>query len=126
MNRIEELQSPCRLCPRACGARRDEGEAGRCGVGATALVASAGAHFGEEPVLVGRGGSGTIFLGGCNLLCLFCQNFDISRGRAGRPTTPGDIARIALGLEEDGCVNVNFVTPTHFAPQLAEAIGIAR
>jgi len=126
LKRLFELQSPCRLCPRACGARRAEGDVGRCGVGATALVASAGAHFGEEPVLVGRGGSGTIFLGGCNLLCLFCQNYDISHGRAGKPASPEDIARIALGLEEDGCVNVNFVTPTHFAPQLAEAIRIAR
>jgi len=126
LDRLKELQSPCGLCPRACGARRAEGEVGRCGVGATALVASAGAHFGEEPVLVGRGGSGTIFLGGCNLLCLFCQNYDISHGRAGKPTSPEDIARIALRLEEVGCVNVNFVTPTHFAPQLARAIEIAR
>jgi putative pyruvate formate lyase activating enzyme len=89
-------------------------------------VASAGPHFGEEPVLVGSRGSGTIFLGGCNLLCLFCQNHDISHGRAGGSTSPEDIARIALRLEGQGCVNVNFVTPTHFAPQLALAIGHAR
>ncbi|MHC4250249.1 MAG: radical SAM protein [Planctomycetota bacterium] len=125
-DQLRELQSPCRLCPRACGARRAEGELGYCRVGTTALVASAGPHFGEEPVLVGSGGSGTIFLGGCNLLCLFCQNYDISHGRAGGEASPEDIARIALRLEASGCVNVNFVTPTHFAPQLAEAIRTAR
>ncbi len=124
--RLRELQSPCRLCPRECGALREEGNVGHCRVGTAALVASAGPHFGEESVLVGRGGSGTIFLGGCNLLCLFCQNYDISHGRAGREVSPDQIADIALRLEASGCVNVNFVTPTHFAPQLAEAIRIAR
>ncbi|MHC5055045.1 MAG: radical SAM protein [Planctomycetota bacterium] len=126
LDRLHELQSPCRLCPRGCGARRAEGEVGHCRVGTTALVASAGPHFGEEPVLVGAGGSGTIFLGGCNLLCLFCQNYDISHGRAGGEASPGDIAQLALALESRGCLNVNFVTPTHFAPQLAEAVGLAR
>jgi putative pyruvate formate lyase activating enzyme len=75
---------------------------------------------------VGRGGSGTIFLGGCNLLCLFCQNDDISHGRAGRPAPPEAIAALMIRLQASGCGNVNFVTPTHVAPQLAEAIRIAR
>lgn len=75
---------------------------------------------------MGRGGSGTIFFGGCNLLCLFCQNYDLSHGRAGRPASPDEIAGVMLGLEGAGCENVNFVTPTHFAPELAEAIELAR
>ncbi|MHC4503717.1 MAG: radical SAM protein [Planctomycetota bacterium] len=126
MTCLDELQSPCRLCPRECGARRAEGELGRCGVGASPLVASFGAHLGEEPCLVGRGGSGTIFLGGCNLLCLFCQNADISHGRGGRPATVETLAGIMRHLEESGCENVNFVTPTHFAPPIAEGVRLAR
>jgi putative pyruvate formate lyase activating enzyme len=95
-------------------------------VGDGPLVASFGAHLGEEPCLVGRGGSGTIFLGGCNLLCLFCQNADISHGRAGRPVTVDTLAGIMRHLEESGCENVNFVTPTHFAPPIAAAVRLAR
>ncbi len=126
LDALQALQSPCRLCPRGCAARRGEGEVGRCRAGATALVASAGPHFGEESVLVGAGGSGTIFLGGCNLLCLFCQNFDISHGRAGVPASTDILAGTMLRLEERGCANVNLVTPTHFAPQLAQAVRLAR
>jgi putative pyruvate formate lyase activating enzyme len=126
VSRLRRLQSPCRLCPRECGARRDAGEVGRCGTGPDALVASFGAHIGEEPCLVGRGGSGTIFLGGCNLLCLFCQNADLSHGREGRPLSAGDIAGLTLLLEAQGCENVNFVTPTHFSPELADAVTVAR
>ena len=131
--RLFSLQSPCRLCPRKCGARRAEGEAGHCGVhcltpdgGQGALVASFGAHFGEEPCLVASGGSGTIFLAGCNLLCLFCQNYDISHGRGGGVASVKQLAVTMLALQDQGCENVNFVTPTHFAPQLAEATGVAR
>ena len=126
VSRLRERESPCRLCPRECGALRAEGETGRCGVPAGALVASFGAHFGEEPCLVGRGGSGTIFLGGCNLLCLFCQNDDLSHGRAGRVVSVKQLAATMLALQAQGCENVNFVTPTHFAPELAEAVGVAR
>ena len=71
----------CAICPRRCRVNRLEGEAGLCGIGAEAVVSSAGPHFGEEDVLVGRGGSGTIFLAGCNLGCIFCQNFTISHER---------------------------------------------
>ena len=131
--RLLSLRSPCRLCPRECGAKRAEGETGRCGVPSItpdgrpgARVPSFGAHFGEEPCLVGRGGSGTIFLGGCNLLCLFCQNHDISHGRGGSTVTVKQLAATMLALQAQGCVNVNFVTPTHFAPELAEAVGVAR
>lgn len=127
--RIDEayrLLSPCRLCPRKCGAKRDRGEVGFCGVGKDALVSSVGPHFGEEAPLVGHGGSGTIFLAGCNLGCIFCQNYDISRYREGKPASPKQIASAMLYLESIGCHNVNLVTPTHCAPQLMESILLAR
>ncbi|HUT35307.1 MAG TPA: radical SAM protein [Planctomycetota bacterium] len=125
-DRLYESLASCDICPRRCRVNRLEGETGFCGVGAEALVSSAGPHFGEEDVLVGRGGSGTIFLAGCNLGCIFCQNSDISHGRDGRPAAPADIARMMLRLERMGCSNVNFVTPTHVTPQLMQAILIAR
>lgn len=105
---------------------RAEGERGTCDVGVLPLVASAGPHFGEERELVGRGGSGTIFFAGCNLGCIFCQNYDISHLRAGREVTPAKVAEMMLALERQGCENVNVVTPTHVAPAVAEAIELAR
>ena len=105
---------------------RAEGETGTCGVGVLPLVASAGPHFGEERELVGRGGSGTIFFAGCNLDCIFCQNYDISHLRAGREVTSAKAAETMLALERQGCENVNVVTPTHVTPAVAEAIELAR
>jgi len=124
--RLRERISPCRLCPRQCGVDRAAGEVGACRIGAEAVVASAGPHFGEEPVLVGRGGSGTIFFSGCNLDCVFCQNADISHVSDGQRMQPGRIASLALALEARGCENVNFVTPTHVSHAIAEAILAAR
>ncbi|MFP4056581.1 MAG: radical SAM protein [Candidatus Brocadiia bacterium] len=127
--RSEQLHAAlasCEVCPRRCLVNRLEGEVGFCGVGAEALFASAGAHFGEEDVLVGRGGSGTIFFAGCNLGCIFCQNYDISHGRQGRPVGPAEIARVMLRMERSGCHNINFVTPTHVTPQVVEAVRLAR
>jgi putative pyruvate formate lyase activating enzyme len=121
-----ELASPCVVCPRLCKVDRAGGETGYCGVGAQPIVSSAGPHYGEERPLVGSGGSGTIFLGGCNLLCVFCQNYDISHGRAGRPTDPLQIAEAMLALQRRGCENVNFVTPTHVTPWLMDAVLRAR
>jgi len=126
MRAARELMNPCRLCPRHCGVDRPAGETGFCGAGPVAAVASLGPHFGEEDCLVGRGGSGTIFLAGCNLRCVFCQNFDISHAVAGRETDAAAMARAMLGLEARGCENINFVTPTHVAPAIAEAIVEAR
>ena len=126
MNELRELIRSCRLCPRACRVDRAAGELGACRIGAEAVVASAGPHFGEEPVLVGAGGSGTIFFAGCNLDCLFCQNHDISHSTRGQVTAPTEIAALALALERRGCCNVNFVTPTHVAHAVAEAIAAAR
>jgi len=126
LSALRAMIAPCRLCPRDCGVDRPAGERGLCGVGAEAAVASAGPHFGEEACLVGRGGSGAIFLGGCNLRCVFCQNYDISHYPSGTERTPAEIARLMLRLEAAGCENVNFVTPTHVAHALAEAIVEAR
>ncbi|MDI9583396.1 MAG: radical SAM protein [Acidobacteriota bacterium] len=122
---LKALLSPCRLCPRECGVDRLSGEAGFCGGLDRAVVSGSGPHFGEERPLVGSGGSGTIFFAGCNLGCVFCQNYDISHLRRGRPMSCAALAQVMLDLQEQGCHNINFVTPTHFAPQLVEAVGIA-
>ncbi len=124
-NRIEaalELLAPCRLCPRQCGVDRLSGEKGFCRTRRHARVASYGPHFGEERPLVGTGGSGTIFFSGCNLGCIFCQNHDISHAETGTEVTPDQLARIMVELQERGCHNINFVTPTHVAPQILEAL----
>ena len=118
--------TPCRVCPRHCGVDRLADERGFCGIGAKPSVSSAGPHFGEESCLVGRGGSGTIFLAGCNLGCVFCQNYDISHLRHGQEVDIGDIVTLMLELQARGCRNVNFVSPTHVGPQLLDAIVRAR
>jgi putative pyruvate formate lyase activating enzyme len=123
---LYELSSPCRLCPRKCGVRRDQGEKGFCRTGLRPWVASFGPHFGEERELVGRFGSGTIFFTGCNLGCVFCQNFTISQLGEGEEITVEDLAKIMLRLQDLGCHNINFVTPTHQAPMIVEAVGLAR
>lgn len=89
-------------------------------------VASFAPHFGEEDVLVGRGGSGTIFLSGCNLSCVFCQNYDISQLRRGQVVGQDDFVQMMLILQKQGCHNINFVTPTHFMPQILEAVFLAQ
>ncbi len=112
----------CTLCPRSCRIDRTAGETGVCRTGAEAWVSSYGPHFGEEAPLTGTGGSGTIFFTHCNLLCLFCQNYDISHGGAGDPVSAGQLARMMLSLENSGCHNINFVTPSHVVPQILEAL----
>jgi putative pyruvate formate lyase activating enzyme len=112
----------CRLCPRHCEVNRLKGEKGICQTGRQAIVSSYNAHFGEEDPLVGRGGSGTIFLTQCNLLCVFCQNYEISHMGEGVPVQAGDLAEMMVALQGKGCHNVNFVTPTHVVPQILEAI----
>ncbi len=119
------LLEPCRLCPRTCGARRLKGETGFCGTGRKAAVASTNAHFGEESPLVGRSGSGTIFISSCNLLCSFCQNHEISHGKEGVEVGPEQMALMMVHLSEAGCHNINFVTPTHVVPQILEALSQA-
>jgi putative pyruvate formate lyase activating enzyme len=115
----------CLVCPRDCGVDRIADERGICHVGRHALVASAFPHHGEEDCLRGRRGSGTIFFSYCNLKCVFCQNWDISQAPAGRECTADEIADLMLGLQDEGCHNINFVTPEHVAPQVVEAIAAA-
>ncbi|NPV07450.1 MAG: radical SAM protein [Anaerolineae bacterium] len=119
-----ELAS-CRLCPRACGVNRLQGERGACGVGAEPVVASWNVHHGEEPPISGTRGSGTIFFSGCSGRCLFCQNYPISQLGVGRPVTVQRLAGMMLELQRRGCHNINFVTPTHFVPAILRATDVA-
>ena len=123
--RIAEAQqrlSPCRVCPRRCEVDRLADEKGICQTGARAVVASYSPHFGEESPLVGSGGSGTIFFTHCNLLCLFCQNYEISHLGQGIGTDAGQLASIMVSLQRQGCHNINFVTPSHVVPQILAAL----
>jgi putative pyruvate formate lyase activating enzyme len=115
----------CRLCPRDCAVDRLRDERSVCWTGRHAQVASAFAHFGEEDCLRGTRGSGTIFLAKCNLRCVFCQNFDVSQGEDGVEMRPDDLAQRMLDLQDQGCHNINFVTPEHVVPQLLEALVVA-
>lgn len=115
----------CTLCPRMCRVDRLAGEKGYCRTPRAAAVASYGPHFGEEKPLVGRKGSGTIFFSNCNLFCLFCQNFDISHGGEGTPVSAEQLAAMMVQLQEQGCHNINFVTPTHVIVQVLEALPLA-
>ena len=112
----------CTLCPRACGVDRLAGERGICRAGLMAEISSAGPHFGEEPPLVGWGGSGTIFLTHCSLRCVFCQNSDISHEGRGHHVTAEDLGGIMISLQRRGCHNINLVTPTHYLPQILGAV----
>ncbi len=117
--------SDCGLCPRSCMVDRTAGELGECRTGEVAEVACHGPHFGEEAPLVGTKGSGTIFFARCNLACRFCQNYDISQVGRGREAGADEIASMMLELQEIGCHNINFVSPTHVAAQIVEAVAIA-
>jgi putative pyruvate formate lyase activating enzyme len=120
-----ERLKDCCLCPRACHVDRLSGGQGVCRTGALAGVASMHPHFGEEAPLVGSGGSGTIFFSSCNLLCSFCQNFEISHLREGGEVESRQLAAMMLRLMNLGCHNINFVTPGHVVPQILEALVIA-
>ncbi len=115
---LDEFLKECRLCPRECRMNRQMGEIGYCGAGADLEISSAFPHFGEEPPLVGTHGSGTIFLTHCSLRCIFCQNYDITHMGKGDRHTSSEMARFMVRLQEMGCHNINFVTPTHLAPQI--------
>ena len=129
IRRAREFLAPCRLCPRRCGVNRlQNGKLGICRSGEKAMVASFGPHFGEESPLVGKSGSGTIFFSHCNLLCLFCQNYEISHcpdQEEGVEVGPEQLARIMVELQEQGCHNINLVTPSHVLPQILEALPFA-
>ncbi len=126
VKKFHELLAPCKVCPRECGVDRLSGELGNCNAGADVEVSSYHQHFGEEPPLVGRHGSGTIFLTHCNLHCVFCQNYEISQLGMGRKTTIEDLAEMMLRLQALGCHNINFVTPTPWVPQIVAALAVAQ
>jgi putative pyruvate formate lyase activating enzyme len=122
---LDLLGSPCRVCPRLCSVDRRADERGLCRIGRRAMVASHFPHFGEEDCLRGWKGSGTIFFSGCNLRCVFCQNFDISWKVQGEEVSSERLAGMMLELPEHGCHNINWVTPEHVVPQILEALPLA-
>ncbi len=122
---LHKLLSECRICPNKCMAKRTEGETGECHSTDEVIISSVGPHFGEEPPLVGRNGSGTIFFTNCNLSCEFCQNYDISHIGMGGKISITDLARAMLQLQQRGCHNINLVTPTHFTQQIVNALILA-
>jgi putative pyruvate formate lyase activating enzyme len=121
-----KLLESCRVCPRECGANRlmDE-KTGFCRSGLNPVISSVSPHHGEEPPISGTKGSGTIFFTKCNLKCVYCQNYPISQMGNGVERSPGELACQMIWLQEQGCHNLNLVTPTHFMPQILKAIGIA-
>lgn len=129
-NRIEaayQLLESCRACPRECGVNRLKNDKlGFCRSGLNPVIASVSPHHGEEPPLSGTRGSGTIFFTNCNLKCVYCQNYPISQMGNGTERTPGELACQMLSLQEQGCHNLNLVTPTHFMPQILKALGLAK
>ena len=122
----KEKYSNCRLCARNCGVDRVNGKSGFCKSTATPKIARAALHMWEEPIISGDRGSGTIFFSGCSLGCIFCQNAEISFGASGREVSEERLAEIMLELQQKGAHNINFVTPTHFAPTVCVAVRIAR
>lgn len=120
-----KILAACTLCPRQCRVNRLEGEKGICGGGLLPEVSSYAPHFGEERPLVGQTGSGTIFFTRCNLGCIFCQNYEISHLAEGRPVSFERLAKMMVELQNLGCLNINFVTPTHFVPQILKALSLA-
>ncbi len=125
---LERLLKSCTVCPLDCGNNRLQNELARCYSGRLPVVSSYTAHFGEEPALVGTHGAGNIFFGNCNLRCVYCQNYQISqthREQIKNQVTHEQLAAMMLELQARGCHNINFVSPTHFAPQMARAILIA-
>ncbi|MCA1958318.1 MAG: radical SAM protein [Nitrospira sp.] len=125
IEQAKQVLASCRVCPRHCDVNRQAGELGTCLVGDKALVANAGPHFGEEFPIRGWYGSGTIFFAGCNLRCLYCQNAEISHQPNGQELAPEQLADLMLDLQEQGCHNVNLVSPSHQVPQILEGLLIA-
>lgn len=123
---MEIVLEDCTLCPRNCHVNRIAGQIGYCGQTAQIRAARAALHYWEEPCISGTAGSGAVFFSGCPLRCVFCQNHDIAVGRAGKEISVERLAEIFLNLQEKGANNINLVTPTHFAPQIAEALRRAK
>ncbi len=120
------LYNSCSLCPRNCRVNRSEGEIGFCRETDKLRMAWAGLHFGEEPVITGKGGSGTVFFTGCTMRCSFCQNYQISHNGLGGVVSEEELVKIFLGLEDMGAENINVVTGTHFIPHIVGAFNRAK
>ena len=122
---LARLES-CQICPRSCRVDRLQDEKGFCRGERHARIYSYAPHFGEEAPLVGIRGSGTIFFSGCNMACVFCQNYEISQLDQGMKARADGLATMMIRLQDLGCHNINFVSPTHFVPQILEALVVAR
>ena len=116
----------CELCPKKCNVDRNKGVKGFCGADSRIVISRAALHFWEEPCISGDKGSGAVFFSGCNLKCVYCQNFNISRGNTGRVVEISELADIFIDLMNQNANNINLVTPTHYVPQIVEAIKIAK
>lgn len=125
IDKLYKLLENCRLCPRECKVNRLDDKRGFCRSGKDLMISSYGPHFGEERPLVGSHGSGTIFLTNCNLRCVYCQNYEISHLGIGSDAAIDDMAEIMMELQDIGCHNINFVTPTHFLPQIVKSVKYA-
>ena len=121
-----ESANGCMLCPRHCGAKREYDETGVCGCSSELKVARAALHMWEEPCISGTRGSGAVFFSGCPLHCIFCQNREISDGRAGKSITVGRLGHIFLELQDKGAANINLVTAGQYADKVVEAVKTAR
>lgn len=121
-----DAYASCELCPRRCGAHRLEGRPGFCGATSTLRIARSALHFWEEPPISGTTGSGAIFFAGCPLRCVFCQNHEISQEGFGLEVSTARLAQMMLELQEQRALNINLVTPFHYAPHVREAVLMAR
>jgi putative pyruvate formate lyase activating enzyme len=125
IDKLKEVLKECTLCPRECRVNRLNGKYGVCRSSDRIVVSSLSAHFGEEQPLVGWNGSGTIFFTNCNMWCLYCQNYEISHLKRGEVISVTQLAEAMISLQQLGCHNINLVSPTHFTPQIAEALSTA-
>lgn len=123
---MKKILENCKLCPRNCQVNRNNNELGYCKMGKDLIVARAALHHWEEPIISGTNGSGTVFFSGCNLKCVFCQNFNISTNNFGKEISIERLSEIFLELQNQGAHNINLVTPTHFVPQIIEALRLAK
>lgn len=123
---MEDLLKCCELCPRMCRVDRTVGSSGYCREPDVLVVARAALHHWEEPCISGEEGSGAVFFSGCNLQCVFCQNYSIAHGKTGKEISVGRLSEIFLELQEKKARNINLVTPTHYSPQIIQAVGMAR
>jgi putative pyruvate formate lyase activating enzyme len=120
--KVNELNTSCILCPHQCGTDRTQSDTGKCKSGNLPVISSFSPHFGEEPPLTGNRGSGTIFFGNCNLSCIFCQNYDISQCGVGKEISHSELASIMINLQQLGCHNINFVSPSHMVNAILNAL----